>query len=368
MPDLQRTPLFDTYKKYGAKTIDFGGWEMPVQFSGIKKEHEAVRTKAGLFDVSHMGEIAITGNDSDVFLQKMMTNDISKLRVGFVQYTPMCYEDGGVVDDLLIYKLAENHYLLVVNAANTEKDVEWLKKHAVGDVTIENVSAHYCLLAIQGPKAESILQKLTPDSNLSAIKPFQFEQKTKIDDEQVLLSRTGYTGEDGFEIYCKPTAAVKLWNAILRAGENDGLIPCGLGARDTLRFEATLVLYGQELSPDISPLEAGLDFAVKLNKKEPFKGKDALLKQKEKGLPRKLIGIEMIERGIPRTGYEVFVNGQKVGEVTSGTQSPTLKKNIGLALIKTAFAKVGQQLEVKVRKKLLKASVVPTPFYQRGKK
>lgn len=360
---LKRTVLYDYYAEYGGKTIDFGGWDLPVQFSGIKAEHEAVRTKAGLFDVSHMGEVLVTGEGALGFLQKVMTNDLAKLNIGQAQYTTMCYENGGTIDDLLIYKRDENNYLLVVNASNLEKDLEWMKKHATENVAIENKSDDYALLALQGPRAEAILQTLTEEP-LKDIKFFKFKEDLQIAGKSVLISRTGYTGEDGFEIYGSPDAIVSLWESILKAGESEGLIPAGLGARDTLRFEAGLPLYGQELSENISPLEAGLNFVVKLNK-EDFIGKQALTKQKEEGIPRKLVGIEMLERGIPRTGYPVLLNDEQIGEVTTGTQSPTLNKNIGFALVQTAHAEIGQEITVQVRKRQLKAVIVQTPFYKR---
>lgn len=363
---LKRTPLFAVYERYGAKTIDFGGWELPVQFSSIKEEHEAVRTRAGLFDVSHMGEFVVKGNDSLSFLQKMMTNDVAKLKDGRAQYTLMCYEDGGTVDDLLIYKKAEGHYLLVVNAANIEKDFAWLNEHLVGDVELANISQEIAQLALQGPLAEQVLQKLT-NTELSAIRFFSFQDEVSMNGIKTLVSRTGYTGEDGFEIYCRAEDAIALWEAILEAGKEEGVLPCGLGARDTLRFEAALPLYGQELSKDITPIEAGLGFAVKTNKDADFIGKDVLKKQKEEGTARKLAGIEMMDKGIPRHGYKVFANGEEIGFITTGTQSPTLKKNIGLALIKSEFTEVNTEVEIEIRGKRLKAKVVATPFYKRAK-
>ncbi|MCA1031695.1 glycine cleavage system aminomethyltransferase GcvT [Bacillus timonensis] len=367
MSELKRTPLFETYAKYGAKTIDFGGWDLPVQFSSIKDEHEAVRTKAGLFDVSHMGEIEVKGTDSLTYLQKMMTNDVATLKDGGAQYTAMCYEDGGTVDDLLVYKKADNDYLLVVNASNIEKDFDWLQSHVFGDVTVNNISDQVGQLALQGPLAEEVLQKLTT-TDLSEIKFFKFKEEVELNGKKALVSRTGYTGEDGFEIYCKSEDTPALWDEILAAGKEDGVLPCGLGARDTLRFEANLALYGQELSKDITPIEAGIGFAVKTNKEADFFGKEVLKKQKEEGAPRKIVGIEMIDKGIPRHGYEVFVGEEQVGEVTTGTQSPTLKKNVGLALVTAENAELGKEVEVQVRKKRLKAVVVATPFYKRPKK
>lgn len=366
MSELKRTPIYPEYKELGAKTIDFGGWDMPVQFSSIKQEHEATRTKAGLFDVSHMGEIVIKGEKSLEFLQKVVTNDVSKLTPKRAQYTFMCYENGGTIDDFLIYMIEENHYFLVVNAANTEKDFEWLTKHndySQDELSIENVSDNYGLLALQGPNAERILQTLTK-TDLSKIKFFRFEESVKFKgiDQAAMVSRTGYTGEDGFEIYIDSVASRALWNAILEAGKDDGLLPVGLGARDTLRFEANLPLYGQELSKDITPIEAGLKFAVKVNKEPDFIGKNVLAEQVENGPKRKLIALEMLDRGIPRTGYEVYYEDEKVGMVTSGTQSPTLKKNIGLALVKSDVTEVGTEVSVQVRKRKLTAVIIKTPF------
>jgi aminomethyltransferase len=367
MTTLLRTPLFEEYKVLDAKTIDFGGWDLPVQFSSIKEEHEAVRTAAGLFDVSHMGEIEVTGKDSLAYLQKTMTNDVSLLTDGSAQYSAMCYENGGTVDDLLIYKINDEHYLLVVNASNIEKDFEWLLSHVEGDVKVVNKSKEYAQLALQGPLSPVILQRLT-EEDVTDIKYFTFKNNVKIGDYSVLVSRTGYTGEDGYELYCQSSDAASLWNLLLDAGKEDGLKPCGLGARDTLRFESKLALYGQELTKDITPIEAGIGFAVKTNKESDFIGKSVLVSQKENGAPRKLVGIEMIDKGIPRTHYEVFALDKKIGEVTSGTQSPTLKRNIGLALLEKEFTALGTEVEVEIRNKRLKAVVVSTPFYKREKK
>jgi len=367
MTTLKRTPLFPVYEKYGAKTIDFGGWDLPVQFSSITLEHEAVRTKAGLFDVSHMGEVEVKGEGAYLYLQRLTTNDLSKLEAGQAQYSVFCYPDGGTVDDLLVYKYADDHYLLVINAGNIDKDYAWMQEHLSEGVQIENISPQTAQLAIQGPLAESILQKLT-DTNLTEIGVFRFKRNVVIDGIATLVSRTGYTGEDGFEIYLDSDKAIQLWDRLLEVGKPEGLVPCGLGARDTLRFEAKLPLYGQELGKDISPIEAGIGFAVKVDKEVPFIGQEALKAQKENGAPRKLVGIEMIDRGIPRTHYPVFVGEEQIGEVTTGTQSPTLKKNVGLALIKSEYAAVGTELEVEIRGKRLKAVVAATPFYKRPKK
>lgn len=366
MSELKRTPLFPVYHKYGAKTIDFGGWELPVQFSSIKEEHEAVRNSAGLFDVSHMGEVQVTGPDALAFVQKITTNDASKLSVNQAQYTIMCYENGGTVDDLLVYKKSDEDFLLVINASNIEKDVAWMQQHKEGNIQVQNISAEVAQLALQGPKSEEVLSKLT-DTDLSQIGFFRFLPDVQLAGMKALVSRSGYTGEDGFEIYCSTEDAIPLWNKILEAGKDEGVLPCGLGARDTLRFEAKLPLYGQELSQDISPLEAGLGFAVKIDKEADFIGKAALKQQKEQGVARKLVGIEMMDRGIPRSHYPVYVGEEQVGEVTTGTQSPTLKKNVGLALIKSEFAVMDGEVDVEIRGKRLKAKIVKTPFYKREK-
>lgn len=364
LSELKRTPLYDVYKDK-AKLVPFAGWEMPVQFAGIKAEHEAVRTRAGLFDVSHMGEVEISGPDALALVQKLTTNDASKLQVGQTQYSLMCYPDGGTVDDLLVYR-GEDSFLLVINAANIDKDLEWIEKHVEGEVTVRDISRETAQLALQGPLAEQILQKLTR-TDLSSIGFFRFQQDVDLDGAIALVSRSGYTGEDGFEIYLSPKDAPALWNKILEAGAEEGVVPCGLGARDTLRLEARLPLYGHELSASISPLEAGLGFAVKLDKGD-FIGRDALLKQKEEGVPRKLVGLEMIGRGIARAHYPVYVGEEEVGEVTSGTQSPTLGKNVALALIDSRHADTGNRVHVDVRGKRVEAAIVPTPFYKRPKK
>ncbi|SIS53698.1 glycine cleavage system aminomethyltransferase GcvT [Salimicrobium salexigens] len=367
MDQQKKTPLYEEFVRLGAKTINFGGWQMPVQFTGIKKEHAAVREAAGLFDVSHMGEISVKGEKATAFLNSVLTNDVEKLSEGRAQYTMMCYENGGTVDDLIVYYLNKNEYLLVVNAANKDKDLEWLLAHQTGGVEIDDVSAFYAQLAIQGPKAEEILQSLT-DTQLQDIKFFRFHAGTSFDgvDGKALVSRTGYTGEDGFEIYLPASSAVDLWKACLEAGEEYGIQPVGLGARDTLRFEAGLPLYSQELSENITPVEAGLGFAVKIDKEANYPGKAVLKKQKQSGVGRKLAGIEMLDKGIPRTGYEVYdEDGENIGFVTSGTQSPTLGKNLGLAIVKKEYTDLDQIVYVEVRKKMLKAKIINTPFYKR---
>ncbi len=365
MAELKRTPLYPVYKDQ-AKLVPFAGWEMPVQFSGIKAEHEAVRNRVGIFDVSHMGEVEISGPDALALIQKLSTNDASKLEIGRIQYTLMCSPDGGTIDDLLIYRTGEQSYLLVLNAGNTAKDIQWIKKHQTGNVTVKDLSAETALIAIQGPLAQQVLQKQTT-VELNEIKPFSFLMDVEIAGIPTLVSRTGYTGEDGFELYFSAQSAPAMWKKLLEAGEPEGILPCGLGARDTLRFEARLPLYGQELSETISPLEAGLGFAVKLDKGE-FIGREALAQQKASGVPRKLVGLQMIDRGIPRTDYPVYIGEERIGEITTGTQSPTLKKNIGLALIKSEYAKIGQTVEVEIRRKRLKAEIIKTPFYSRARR
>lgn len=361
---LKRTPLFEAYQEE-AKIVPFHGWEMPVQFSGIINEHETVRTKAGLFDVSHMGEIELSGPDALALIQKLTTNDASSLDVGEAQYSLMCYEEGGTVDDLLVYRLDTNKYWLVINASNIEKDEAWIREHAIEGVFIRNISDETVLLALQGPLSEHILQKFIRE-DLSILKPFQFFQNVEMDGASVLVSRTGYTGEDGFELYFHKGRAISIWEMLLKIGKEEGLIPCGLGARDTLRLEAKLCLYGQELSTDISPITAGVGFAVKENKGD-FIGRETLIREKKDGPAYKVVGIEMVDRGIPRSGYPVFYSGTRIGEITSGTYSPTLNKNIGLARIDTRYASLNETLQVEIRGKHVKAVVVKTPFYKKAK-
>ncbi|MCE5169884.1 glycine cleavage system aminomethyltransferase GcvT [Paenibacillus profundus] len=365
MSQLKRTPIFPLYADYpGARCIDFGGWELPVQFSGIQKEHEAVRTQAGLFDVSHMGEFMVSGSSAEAFLQHVTTNDVTRLVDGRAQYSLLCNPNGGVVDDILIYRLAANHYMLVVNASNIDKDFAWLQEHLPADVVLENKSDSTALLALQGPNAQAIAAHVT-DAPLAELKPFQFVTDAAICGVRALISRTGYTGEDGFELYVAAEDAPQVWTELMRAGEAHGLVPAGLGARDTLRFEAKLPLYGQEISADISPLEAGLGFFVKLDKGD-FIGREALASQKADGPRRKLVGIEMIDKGIPRSHYPVLINENPVGEVTTGTQSPTLKRNLGLALIDAAYSELDTEVMVEIRGKQLKARVIKAPFYKRA--
>lgn len=361
--ELKKTPLNQVHRALGAKMVDFGGWDMPVQYSGIIEEHKAVRTKAGLFDVSHMGEIRVKGPDALKFLQKMLSNDLSKVKTYQIQYNILCLPSGGVVDDLLVHKENDNDYLLVVNASNTDKDFKWFLEHKEDeDVEIIDESPETGQIAIQGPLAESILQKLT-DVNLADIKFYRYTYG-QVDGVKCLISRTGYTGEDGFEVYCPQEKTVQLWNKLLEVG-GDNILPCGLGARDTLRFEAKLPLYGHEMSEEITPLEAGLGRFVALDKEEDFIGKSALKAQKEAGVPRKVVGIEMLERGIPRAGYAVKKDGKEIGFITTGSYAPSLDKNLGLVLIDSAHADIGTELTVSIRNKDVKAQIVPTPFYKR---
>lgn len=359
--EVKTTPLYEKHLGLKGKIIDFGGWALPVEYSGIISEHEAVRNAAGLFDVSHMGEITVKGEDAEKYLQMVVTNDISVLSDNQIAYTAMCYPDGGIVDDLLVYKYSREDYLLVVNASNADKDYEWLKNHVFGNTYVENASAHYAQLAIQGPEAQTVLQKLVKE-NLSEIEFYHFKDNIEIDGVKVLVSRTGYTGEDGFELYFASEHGPKIWDLLLESGSDEGLIPAGLGARDTLRFEAALPLYGQEIDKDITPLEAGLGFFVKLAK-DDFIGKDVLAAQKADGLKRKVAGFEMVERGIPRSHYEVYADGKKIGYVTTGSYSPTLKKNIGLALIDAEYTKEGTDIEISIRNKNIKAKIIKKPFY-----
>lgn len=360
----KRTPIFPAYEQE-AKLVAFAGWEMPVRFTSIKEEHQAVRTKAGLFDVSHMGELFVHGTGAADWLQSMLTNDLTRCALGQAQYTLLCTPQGTTIDDLLVYRLSDESFMLVVNAANIDKDFSWLQQHCPSNVQLVNRSNEYFLIALQGPKAEAILQPFLSFA-LSTLCPFRFADNVQLGETSLLISRTGYTGEDGFELYGPAKQGKALWQQLLAAGKEQGLLPCGLGARDTLRFEAGLPLYGQELSETITPLEAGLSFAVKTEKSTPFMGQEALQQQLKNGIPRRLIGLEMIDRGIPRSHYPVCVGDQQVGEVTSGTQSPTLKKNVGLALIDRQYAQVGQLCSVEIRGRRLKAKMVAIPFYRRN--
>lgn len=367
MENVKKTALFGAHEKAGGKVIDFAGWALPVQYEGIIPEHEAVRNAAGLFDVSHMGEVDVKGPQAFDFVQNLVTNDVSVMQDNQVLYALMCYPDGGVVDDLLVYKFDNNHFYLVINASNVDKDYQWMVDNKGSyNVELANISSQVSEVALQGPKAQEILQRLT-DTNLDDIKFFFCKRDVKVAGVSCLISRTGYTGEDGFEIYASNNEIETVWNKIMEAGKDLGLKACGLGCRDTLRFEATLPLYGNEISKDITPLEAGLGIFVKLNK-ENFIGKDALVKQKEAGLKRKTVGFEMIDKAIPRHGYEVSAEGKVIGVVTTGYMSPTLKKNIGLALIDAAYTELGTKLDIIVRNKPMKAEVISKKFLAKNYK
>lgn len=362
---LKRTPLYEQHVALGARLVEFGGWEMPVQYSGIIDEHRAVRTHAGLFDVSHMGEFKVEGSDALAFLQHLVPNDVSRLVINQALYTQLCLPDGGTIDDLIIYKLEDNHYMLVVNAGNIDKDFAWVEKQARDfHVQVTNQSDTTALLALQGPEAQSILQALT-EVDLSTIRYYHFEPGL-VNGINCIISRTGYTGEDGFELYCASVDVPKLWNDLLAAGKDQGLLPAGLGARDTLRLEASYCLYGHELDEQTNPLEASLGWTVKLNKGE-FIGHDALLKVKEQGLKRKLIGIEMVERGVCRGGYPIYEEDQQIGVLTSGAPSPTLNKNIGMGYVEASYAVVGKPVYIDIRGKRTAAQIVALPFYKRQK-
>jgi len=342
--------------------VPFSGWDMPVEYSGIAKEHAAVRAAAGLFDVSHMGEFEVEGPEALELLQFVTTNDVSKLIDGQAQYSALAYPHGAVVDDMLVYRRDAEHFMLVVNAANISKDFEWINSHNRVDATVENVSDRMTLLSLQGPKAPEILQPLT-NIRLASIPYYHFTRGV-VADVDAIVSRTGYTGEDGFELYFPAEKSESVWQTILDAGTPSGLLPAGLGARNTLRLEARMLLYGNDMDGTTTLLEAGLGWIVKFDKGE-FIGRDALTKQKQEGVRRRLIGFEMLGKDIARDHYPAFVHGREVGHVTSGSPSITLKKNIGLAYLPAEHAAIGSTFHVSVRGKLSEAKVVRTPFYRR---
>ena len=367
--ELRKTALNDVHRAMGGRMVEFGGWDMPVQYpAGTMAEHLRTRTHAGLFDVSHMGEIDVRGPDAIPFVNRLVSNDATKLVDGQAQYSALTTPEGTVIDDLLVYRLAEDHLLLIVNAGTTDKDWDWIKSHYQNDdVELRNASAEYCQIALQGPDAISILQKLT-DVPLSEIKYYHFRY-APVDTVPSIISRTGYTGEDGFEVYAPPDKAEQLWKRILDAGNfgsDDGVLPCGLAARNTLRLEAGMCLYGHEIDENTTLLEANLGWIAKLNKTD-FIGREALAKQKEAGIKRKLVGFEVTDRGIARDGQDILIDRQCVGRVTSGSPAPFLKKNIGMAYVPVDFADAGQRIQIDVRGKLLAAEIVPLPFYKRAK-
>jgi aminomethyltransferase len=366
---LKKTTLNDLHRRLGGRMVEFGGWDMPVQYpAGTMTEHLRTRTHAGLFDVSHMGEIDVRGPDAIPFVNRLTSNDAAKLIDGQAQYSAFTTPEGTVIDDLLVYRFAQTHLLLVVNAGTTEKDWEWIAAHRGNEnVELKNVSAEYCQIALQGPDALSILQNLTTVP-LDEIKYYHFTED-KVDGVQAIISRTGYTGEDGFEVYAAANKAEQLWNKILdtgKYGEEFGVLPCGLAARNTLRLEAGMCLYGHEIDETTTLLEANLGWICKLNKGD-FIGRERLAKQKEEGIKRKLVGFEVTDRGIARDGQDVIIAGQRVGQVTSGSPAPFLKKNIGMAYVPVESAGVGGAIEVDVRGKPVRAQIVPVPFYKRPK-
>ncbi len=364
-----KTPLHDEHIAAGGRMVEFAGYEMPVQYAGLTEEHHAVRQRAGLFDVSHMGEIVVRGPAALEFVQKVSCNDHQKMTVGRAQYTGLMYPEGTFVDDVLVHKTADDEFLLVVNAANRAKDFAYLTEVAGGmeGVAVEDLSDIYAQIAVQGPLAQQILQPLT-EQRLGELKYYRFTNG-EVAGASAIIARTGYTGEDGFEVYTAPSAAPGLWRSLLREGAPHGLQPAGLGARDTLRFEAGMCLYGHEIDHTTTPLEANLGWIVKFGKGD-FIGRDVLERQKEEGIERKLVGFELSERGIARHGYPVFLHeddSEPAGVVTSGTQSPTLGKALGLAYLPIEATKVGTEFFVRIRKRIVPARVVEVPFYSRKK-
>ena len=369
---LRQTALNAIHRMHKAKMVDFGGWDMPVQYSGLVEEHMAVRERVGVFDVSHMGDIQLRGPNSLAAVQKLLMNDASKLQIGQAHYSAMLYENGTFVDDVVLHKLGDNDFLIVINAGTREKDVQWVRKVIGGmsGVHVTDVSDYYTQLAIQGPKAQATLQKLT-GVDLSVIKNYWFTWGQVCGCHNVLIARTGYTGEDGFEIYVpadEPTSS-RVWGEVLAAGAEFGILPCGLGARNTLRLESSMALYGHEISDTINVFEANLGRYCKLDKGTDFVGREALQKIQDAGGPaRRLVGLEMVDRGIGRDGYPVLsLDGERIGEVTSGSPGPFIKKNVALAYVPMAYTAVDTLVGIEVRGQLVKAKVVPTPFYKRPK-
>jgi len=364
---MRKTPLNATHRASGAKMVPFGGWDMPVEYSGLISEHMAVRKAAGLFDVSHMGEFEVEGPGALAFLQRTTANNVAKLVDGQAQYSAFPLANGAPLDDVIVYRRAADRYLLVVNAGNIEKDFRWLQEQGPQDIRLENKSDAYALLALQGPRAAEILRALTT-FDLSGLKYYHFAE-AEVDSYPVTVSRTGYTGEDGFEIFVSPQLVEAFWKRLLEAGREKGLVPVGLGARDTLRLEARLCLHGQDMDETTSLVEAGLGWMVSLDEaKGDFPGRAVLAEQKKNGPPRKLVGFEMTGRGIARHGYPVLIHDERVGEVTSGTYAPFLQKNIGLCYVPAARAAVGTELAIDIRERKVPARVVPTPFYKRPDK
>ncbi len=369
--ELKKTPLYETHLKYGGRIIDFEGWALPVHFTSIKEEHHACRNAAALWDVSDMGELLVEGPQALDLLQMLMVNDISKGYPGKVIYSPMCYPDGGVVDDMMIVCLKDGGYLLVINAGNIDKDYEWIlgaSKYFNG-VTVTNQSKETAEVAIQGPNSERILQRLTKYP-LSEMKYYHGVEDVYVDGIKCLITRTGYTGEDGFEVYCDASEGPALFDAVMEADDGDGLVPAGLGCRDTLRFEASMPLYGQELDQKHGPLQAGLGKFVAFGKGTYFVGEKALWEERENGLPAKLVGLSMVDRGIARTGYKVFdeSGAEEWGYITTGSYAPTLDKYLAMAYLPVDRSQVGTKVTVDIRGKKVLAEIIKMPFYRRGKK
>ncbi|MFC1759893.1 glycine cleavage system aminomethyltransferase GcvT [Candidatus Neomarinimicrobiota bacterium] len=358
---IKRTSLFSKHEALGARIVPFAGFEMPLQYEGVIKEHLAVRTTAGVFDVSHMGEFIVKGKNAENFLNFVTINDVSKIEIGQAQYSAMCYEDGGIIDDLLIYRY-NDYYMLVVNASNIDKDFNWLNKHLLDDVTIENRSDEIGLIALQGPKSREILTKIS-ESDISGL-PFYYFLEGKVAGCDVTIARTGYTGELGFEIYGKNKDIPKVWDALFNIGKPMGLVPSGLAARDTLRLEMKFCLYANDIDKTTHPYEAGLGWITKVEKGD-FIGRDAIIDRKEK-MTRRLVCVEMLDKAIPRQGYEIFIGAEKIGYFTSGGQSPSLQKGIGLAYINSPHTKSGTEIEVEIRGTRKKAVIIKPPFYKDG--
>ena len=360
---MKNTALTHIHEQLGAKLVPFAGYNMPVQYEGVNAEHETVRTGVGVFDVSHMGEFLISGKNALALIQKVTTNDASTIEIGRAQYSCLPNSDGGIVDDLIIYRIKEDQYLLVVNASNIEKDWNWISSHNDVEAEMKNISEDYSLLAIQGPKAIEAMQSLT-SVDLSALKYYHFEVAEFAGIDHVIISATGYTGSGGFEIYCKNSEVEQVWNKVFEAGKAFGIKPIGLAARDTLRLEMGFCLYGNDISDTTSPLEAGLGWITKFTKE--FVNSENLKKQKEAGVTRKLIGFELLERGIPRHDYEIVdANGNNIGIVTSGTMAPSLGKGIGLGYVKTEFTALDTEIYIQIRNNKVKAKIVKPPFYKK---
>ena len=362
---MKQTALTSKHIELGAKMVEFAGYNMPVLYTGINEEHETVRSKVGVFDVSHMGEFILKGSDALDLIQRVTSNDASKLADNQIHYSGLMLPNGCFVDDILVHRFGPEHYFLCVNASNSDKDFDWIKSNSAGfDAEVTNLSDQYSQLAIQGPRALEVMQPLI-DVDLSAIKYYWFTTG-HVDGVPAIIARTGYTGEDGIEIYFDPAESDRLWNKIVEAGQPQSLIPCGLAARNTLRLEAKMALYGHEIDDTITVLEADLGWICKLGKGD-FIGRDRLVEQKETGLTRKLVGFEVTDKGIARDGYAAFIGGEQVGHVTSGSPAPFLKKNIGLAYLPIEHNSVGTKFEIDVRGRRLAAEVVPTPFYKRSR-